>query len=218
MNRTLFLLPLLFFASLALAANRGVPEACKRLCDSESECVRKCVSQAELFELRSDFIDASTAWGKTAEVRMRVLRSGANIDTIALCKTTGWSEENKLTCLRSYPTPSMLKLCKKLSSREEEQVQCLRTGKTEAEVDACINLVPGTDLRLECLHKDTTALETRQCNRNGLDSRARMNCLQRWQMAHEEEAKAFEREVRQRVAEEQRLEELENRRPASRRK
>ncbi len=200
-------------ASLALAG-QGTTEACKRLCEGEGECLRKCVAQVELFELKRDFIEASTEWSAAVDTRMRVLRSGANMETISICKKTGWSEENKLTCLRSYPTPGVMKNCKKLSSLEDEQVRCVRTGKTEAEIDACTNLVPGSDLRLECLQRDVTALEVRQCNRSGLDSRARMQCLERWHLAREEESKIFELEVRRRVAEETRLEQLE-RRPAS---
>jgi hypothetical protein len=214
MKRTLLFAPFVFLASLAFAANNSVNEACKRLCETESECVRKCVGHAELFELRCEFISAAADWSPTIETRMKVLRSGANLEVLEICQKTGWSLENKLTCLRSYPTPEVLKACKKLSPRQEEQMRCLRMGKSEAEVNACIALVPGSDLALACLQKQVTAQETRECRRMGLDSKARMDCLEQAVREHEAESVAFEREVRRRVAEEKKREE-QNRMPAS---
>ncbi len=185
MKRTLSNLLLLvsLFAQPARGANNSVNEACKRLCETESECVRKCVAHAELFELKSDLIDNVADWTPVVETRMKVLRTGANNEILALCKQTGWSLDNMLTCLRSYPTKEVIRECKKLSSLQEEQVRCIRLGKTSAEIEACSLLVPASNQRLECLSRTITAQETRECRKYGMNSQQRMNCLERAQQA-----------------------------------
>jgi hypothetical protein len=201
------LLLLLILVGLLLpaqAANNSVNVACKRLCDTQSECVRKCVAHAELFELNSDFVNATADWSPDPEIRMKVLRTGANVEILALCKQTGWSLDNMLTCLRSYPTPEVIKSCKKLSTGQEEQVRCIRMGKTSAEIEACTLLAPSASQRLECLGKEVTAQETRECRRLGPDIQQRMQCLDRARKNVEAEAKEFQDEARHRVAEEAR--------------
>ncbi|MGZ3653328.1 MAG: hypothetical protein ACXVB9_12840 [Bdellovibrionota bacterium] len=176
MKRAIIILSLLF-TSPTQAGNNAVNESCKSLCNSESDCVRRCVGQAELFELKSDFINAVTEWTKNPDDRMRALRSGANHEILQLCQSTGWSLDNKMICLRSYPTPDVIKSCKKLSPLQEEQVRCVRMGKTEAEVDACNRLVPGSDRRLECLERNVSAQDSINCRNLGGDTFEKMSCL-----------------------------------------
>jgi hypothetical protein len=178
MKSVLFIFFLLF-APRTYAANNAVNLACKSLCASESECVRRCVGQAELFELNADFINAVTDWSKKPDDRMRALRSGANVEILQLCKATGWSLENMMICLRSYPTPEVIKACKRLSTLQEDQVRCVRAGKVDAEVDACNKLFPGSDRRLLCLQKYTTAQDTDACRTLGGDSYEKATCLDR---------------------------------------
>jgi hypothetical protein len=192
----------LFASAPALAGNNAVNDACKRLCNAESDCVHRCVAQAELFELRSDFINAITDFTKGVDDRMRALRSGADLTILSLCKTTGWSLDNMMICLRSYPTPEVIKNCKRLSPRQEEQVECVRLGKSEAEIDACIRLVPGSDRRLQCLGLRVTANETANCGEAGGDSYERMKCLER--NASENADKIRRRELDMRVESERR--------------
>ena len=175
--KPLLLISLLLFALPAGAAHNSVNEACRSLCDGEGECVRKCVAQAELFELRPDFILAVSNFTKKIEDRMRALRSGADLGVLAICQGTGWSLDNQMTCLRSYPTPELIKACKRLSSRQEEQVECVRMGKTDAEVDACNGMFPGSDRRLECLGTSVSARDRSTCEERGGDSRMKMECL-----------------------------------------
>ena len=208
-----FTLALLAFALEAKASAR-VLDACKSLCDGENACIEKCASHAELFELKADFIQAAKNWDSSVDNRLRVLRSGATIDVIDLCKQTGWSQENQLTCLRSYPTREVIKACKKLSPLQEEQVRCVRVGKTEAEIDACSTLFTGTDLRLDCLRKAVNAQETRLCRRSGTSVQARMGCLEGVVAEKNRESQRFLMEVRARVLEEER-QFHKNRMPAS---
>jgi hypothetical protein len=177
--KSAFFIFLFLLASPAHAANNAVNLACKSLCASESECVRRCVGQAELFELNADFINAVTEWTKKPDDRMRALRSGANIEILQICKTTGWSLDNMMICLRSYPTPEVIKACKRLSALQEEQVRCVRMGKVDAEVDACSKLFPGSDRRLLCLEKNITAEDTNECRTLGGDSYEKASCLDR---------------------------------------
>ena len=178
----LFVLP-------AWAGGNAVNESCKGLCNSDGECVRKCVGQAELFELKSDFINAVTDWTKKPDDRMRALRSGANAEILSLCSQTGWSLDNKMICLRSYPTPEVIKSCKKLSPLQEEQVRCLRMGKTDVEVSACVNLTPGSDMRLDCLQRNVTAQDAISCRKEGGDSFEKMNCLRKAEIARSGESR-----------------------------
>ena len=186
----------LFLALPVSAANNAVHEACKRLCDNESECVRKCVGHAELFELRADFINAVADFTKKTDDRMRALRSGADLEILALCKGTGWSLDNKMICLRSYPTPEVIRNCKRLSPREEEQVHCVRLGKSEADVDACIRIVPGTDRRLECLERGVTAKDAGDCHEQGGDTYEKMKCLEKAELARMDQGKRQQLDVR----------------------
>lgn len=169
----------LLFVSLAYSASNSVHDACRRLCESEKDCVRKCVGHAELMEVRAELVNTAAKFHKDPEVLMTALRSGANVETFELCATTGWSTEGKLTCLRSYPTRELIKSCKRLSTREEEQVRCVRNGKTAAEVDRCASILTDPGMRMECLDLEVTAMESGSCARSGAGSRERLECLRR---------------------------------------
>ncbi len=172
-------------AQPAWSANNAVNDACKDLCSRESECVRRCIAHAELFELNADFIRAVTDFTKHVDDRMRALRSGADIQILELCKETGWSLDNMMICLRSYPSQEVIRNCKKLSPRQEDQVQCVRLGKAAAAIDACNRLTPSGDLRLECLGLPLTVEETKLCGSSGGNSNTRMKCLERTAETHE---------------------------------
>lgn len=177
MKLALFTFSLLLSATHAHAVNNAVNLACKALCNSENDCVRRCVGQAELFELRPEFINAVTDWTKKPDDRMRALRSGANQEILDLCKQTGWSLDNMMICLRSYPTFDVIRNCKKLSPLQEEQVRCVRMGKTDAEIESCSKLFPGSDRRLECLSRNVVASDIDHCRHYG-DTAAKARCLE----------------------------------------
>ena len=173
---------LLFLALLPLSgahAGNAVNDACKRLCETDSECVRKCVAHAELMELKADVIHVAAGFHKSVDMRLTALRTGASIETFEICSKSGWSTDNTLTCLRAYPTQELMKSCKKLSPREEDQVKCLRNGKTSAEVEACLKILVSTDLRLQCVGLQLSAEATEGCNLKGQGSRDRLHCLER---------------------------------------
>jgi hypothetical protein len=173
-------LTLLLFALSPLThafAGSAVNDACKRLCETERECVRKCVGHSELMELRADLINVASDFHKEPELRLTALRTGASLETFEICRRSGWSTANQLTCLRAYPTPELMKSCKKLSPREEEQVKCIRIGKTSAEVDACLKILVSNELRLECVGLKLAAEEIESCELKGKGSHDRLRCL-----------------------------------------
>lgn len=177
MRTFLFLCIVFLFAGQAPAGN-AVSDACKRLCETEKECVRKCVGHAELMELRADLINMAAAFHKDPELRMTALRTGAGLDAFEICGKSGWSTDNKLICLRAYPTPELMRSCKKLSPREDEQVLCVRNGKSAASVDACAKLLVSNELRVKCVSLQVTARATEACNLKGQGSRDRLRCLE----------------------------------------
>lgn len=175
--KSLFSIAVLLLACTALAANHSVHDACKRLCATASDCVHKCVSHAELMEIRPDLVNVAADFHKDPEMRMTALRSGASMETFDLCKKTGWSTENKLICLRSYPTAELIKSCKKLSAAEEDQVRCVRNGKSSAEIDKCSSMLVDTKMRLECLGLEVSAKASDECGSLNQGSRQRLDCL-----------------------------------------
>ena len=178
MKSSLLLFLALFSLSGAHAGN-AVNDACKRLCETDGDCVRKCVAHAELMELKADVIHVAAGFHKSVDMRLTALRTGASIETFETCGKSGWSTDNMLTCLRAYPTPELMKSCKKLSPREEDQVKCLRNGKTSAEVEACMKILVSTDLRLQCVGLQLEAKVTETCDLKGQGSRDRLRCLER---------------------------------------
>jgi|GEM_PF-5575746 len=177
--RTFFFSLFLLISLSASAANNSVHEACRRLCEVEADCLRRCVSHAELMEVRADLVNVAADFHKNPEIRLTALRTGASLDTFGLCGKTGWSTDNKLICLRSYPTAELIKSCKNLSPREEDQVRCVRNGKSSVEVDACSSLLTSPELRLECIGLPITAQQAFSCKVSGLGSQQRLDCLKR---------------------------------------
>ncbi len=177
--KSLFILFLLLLALPAEAAGSSAHEACRRLCENEGDCVRRCVGHVELMEVKANLVNTAADFDKSVEVRMTALRSGASIETFSICGNSGWSTHNKLICLRSYPSPELMKSCKTLSSREADQVRCLRNGKSSADIDTCNRILVSPDLRLECLGLQITAKEMSPCEGKGSGSRERLDCLRR---------------------------------------
>ena len=108
MKPLLFLFIFSLFAP-AQAANNCVHDACRRLCETERDCVRRCVSHTELMEVRAEIVNTAADFHKLPEVRLMALRTGASLETFDLCQKTGWSSDNKLICLRSYPSVEVIK-------------------------------------------------------------------------------------------------------------
>jgi len=177
--KSLFFLFLFLLAPPAEASGSSAHEACRRLCENESDCVRRCVAHVELMEVKANLVNIAADFDKSVEVRMTALRSGASIETFSICGKSGWSTHNKLICLRSYPTPELMKSCKALSAREADQIRCLRNGKASADVDSCNRLLVSPDLRLECLGLEIAADEMSPCAGKGFGSRERLHCLRR---------------------------------------
>jgi hypothetical protein len=192
-------------------------DACRGLCEGESDCLRRCVSHVELFELSADFVNACAAFHSDPEVRLKVLRSGATRDLFPLCKDTGWGIDNVLTCLRSLPTPEVIKACKKLSPKEEDQVRCLRSGTTHVQIEACRNFGATPSERLQCLDYHLDAHVARRCSQGKNTEAQRLQCLNQAKADFDAETRKFENEARKRIlaedAEKKRLQE--RRMPAS---
>jgi len=134
--KLIFIFLLTFLMPTANAGSRANQEACRLLCESESDCLRQCVDHTKLMELHAELVNAASSFDKMPEVRLRALRTGATVEVFDICSKIGWSTENKLICLRSYPTKESVKTCKKLSSREEDQVRCVRNAKISGEARA----------------------------------------------------------------------------------
>jgi hypothetical protein len=172
-----FPLILLLIPVSLLAGSNSAHEACRRLCDVGSECVRKCVGHVELMECRAEVVNAAAEFHKSADIRLTALRTGASLETFDICRKTGWSTDNKLICLRSYPTADLVKACKSMSAREEDQVNCVRNGKSAADVEACNRLLVSGDMRLKCVGLEVSAMEAESCDRKGQGSLQRLECL-----------------------------------------
>lgn len=200
----LFLLLSLIFAPAFSWAGAEAHDSCRKLCDNEADCLRRCVSHVELFELTPSFVDLVTDFHPSVEVRMKVLRSGASREILPLCKETGWNIDNVISCLRSYPTPAVIKACKKISPKEEEQVRCLRSGNNSAQVESCSEFGATTAEHLECLGYQADLHVSRRCRSPEKSSRAeRIQCMEQAKAEKEREAREFEAEVRRRVAAEE---------------
>jgi hypothetical protein len=197
-------------------AGVAVHDACRRLCENEAECLRRCISHSELFELNADFVNACTDYNPSVEVRMKVLRSGATRDLLPLCKDTGWGIDNVLICLRSYPTPEVLKACKKLSPKEEDQVRCLRSGNTNAQIEGCFKFGDSTKERLSCLDYHLDIAQPRRCREKASSAEGRLACMDQTKKEKERETREHLEETRKRVlADEEWLKQKNTRMPAS---
>ncbi len=168
-----------FFLATNSHAGNAVNEACKELCKSGKDCIRRCVGHSELMELKADLIQLAAAFHKDPELRLTALRTGANKDSFEICGKSGWSTDNQLICLRSYPTPELMKSCKRLSPIEADQVKCVRNGRSAQAVDACSRILVSNDLRIRCVRLDLSAFETSACDLPGKGSKERLRCLER---------------------------------------
>lgn len=178
MKLFLFIIALILIATRAFAGN-ALHDACKHLCETDSECVRKCVAHSELMELRAEVVNAASDFHKKPELRLTALRTGANLEAFEVCRKSGWSTDNQLTCLRASPSPGLMKSCKLLSPREDDQVKCIRSGKVAGEVEACLKILVSADLRLQCVGLQLSVKATEACDLKGQGSKDRMRCLER---------------------------------------
>ncbi|MGZ3693308.1 MAG: hypothetical protein ACXWQO_03830 [Bdellovibrionota bacterium] len=192
---------LLLLITLPVEANAGskIADACGRLTARDPELTRNCVNHAELFEVDSEYIGAVVQFNPSVEIRMKALKSGANVETLNLCKSLGWSTDNTLSCLRSYPTPEIIKSCKKLSPKQEEQLRCIREGRESTQVDACTTQSDLVSERFTCLDLNVPTLATINCNNLHSTFTARMACMKKEVLAREEEFQRDQTAMRERV-------------------
>lgn len=172
---TLALLLLQIFLSAQAATLRS---ACLEFSAGDREAAKKCIAHGESFELNGEFVSAATAFSKDPEVRMKVLKSGANLEALKLCQATGWSLDHQITCMRSYPTEELIKACRKMSNEEEEQLRCVRVGREPNQVLGCASLSEKLETRFTCLENDMPVAETRSCARKSKNEKARLACME----------------------------------------
>ncbi len=193
----------LFFSLFLLApeaeAKSSLAVACQQLVKNDKTLLPKCVSHGEFFELNSEFVSACTKFHDDVEIRMRCLKSGANMEILKLCQSAGWSLDGTLTCLRAYPTSDGMKACKALSEMEEEQIRCVRMGREKAQVDSCVALAASAEERLHCLQMDIPYFEANRCSKNYKDNTNRFHCLENYVAQRENEFRRDQAEVRGRV-------------------
>ena len=197
MYRVLPLLGLVVLSFHAEAARaHKIADACQALANGDRDLITKCVNHAELFELEATFIRTVVAFHNDVEVRMKALKSGANVDTIQLCKSLGWSLENTLSCLRAYPTPELLRGCKKLSKVEDEQLRCVRYGREVSQVNACETMSENSGDRFRCLELDVPALAAINCRNKSSAVTGRFHCLEQFVRARTEENERDSQQMR----------------------
>lgn len=193
---TTLLTILLLGASTQEAHAAPLNTACSKMVNGEQTGLRKCVSHGESFELKSEFVDACTAFSPDLEIRWRCLKSGANLEILQLCKSSGWSQNGKLTCLRSYPSKEILAACKKFGRDEEEQIRCLRLGREPPQMVACMNIGSDQKSRFSCLQMDVPAMEAHSCNAKNSSTDGRLGCLENFVAAREGEYWNDQKELR----------------------
>ena len=186
---------LLAFLSLQTAQAGRDADACLALTNGDRVLARKCKSHLETFEQDYKFADACRTLHKDVDVRMRCLRSGANLDILEMCKSARWSLDGTLTCLRSYPSKDSIKICKQISKDEAEQLRCVRTGKESTQIQACMDLVEKKDQRFECLQKDVPIAEVRRCGKISKGGEAKIGCLESYMALMEDRAKSNRKEL-----------------------
>jgi hypothetical protein len=170
----LALLLLQVFSSAQAASLRN---ACLEFAAGDRQVARKCISHGESFELNGEFVSAVTKFSSDPEVRMKVLKSGANAEILRLCKATGWSLDHQLSCMRSYPTEEIMKACRKISGEEDEQLRCVRIGREPPQIVGCARFSRNIDHRFSCMEEDMPVQEARACARKNKSENARMDCL-----------------------------------------
>lgn len=193
-------LSLFLFLFLGAEAEAGpLSRACSQMVKSNPAELKKCVSHAEFFELNAAFVQECTKFHSDVEVRMKCLKSGANLETLQICKSAKWSLDGTLTCLRSYPTEDLMKSCRKISSDEEQQIRCLRSGVDHSQVEACLSFSEKLEQRFLCMKMDVPTFEAKRCERISKDEKSRFSCLQDFVAMRERDYKLDQQEVRSRM-------------------
>jgi hypothetical protein len=96
MTLALLLLQIFFTAQAATLRN-----ACMEFSAGDREAAKKCIAHGESFELNGEFVSAVTKYSADPEIRMKVLKSGANFEILKICQATGWAQDHQITCMRS---------------------------------------------------------------------------------------------------------------------
>jgi hypothetical protein len=173
--------------------------SCATLVKSNPELLKKCVSHSEFFELTAGFIQECTNFHSDVEVRMKCLKSGANLEILKVCKAAKWSLDGTLTCLRSYPSEELVRSCKKISDEEEQQIRCVRSGVDHSQVEACLTMSKNLEQRFMCMKMDIPTLEANRCERISQNEAGRYSCLQDFMAMRERDYKMDQKEVRSRM-------------------
>ncbi len=173
--------------------------ACATLVKSSPELLKKCVSHSEFFELTTAFIQECTSFHSDVDIRMKCLKSGANLDILKVCKAAKWSLDGTLTCMRSYPTQELMRSCKKISADEEQQIRCVRSGVDQSQVEACLHMSNDLEQRFRCMKMDIPSFEAKRCERISKNEAGRYSCLQDFVAMRERDYKMDQKEVRSRM-------------------
>lgn len=195
-----FLPLLLLLLCSAAQAGSKIADACSELTNRDPALTKNCVNHAELFEVEAPFIRAVTQFHRSVEVRMKALKSGASVDTLNLCKSTGWNLDNTLSCLRAYPTPEVVRDCKKLSPKEDDQLKCVREGRDTSQINACLEISPLIPERISCLNLDVPAMATINCENKFHTFKERLRCMQQEIASKEDEYRRDQAEMHERAA------------------
>jgi hypothetical protein len=174
---TLALLLLQIFFTAQAATLRS---ACIEFSAGDREAAKKCIAHGESFELNGEFVSAVTKYSADPEVRMKVLKSGANSEILKICQATGWAQDHQITCMRSYPTEELIKACRKMSNEEEEQLRCVRVGREPPQVLGCVSFSQKLETRFSCLENDMPVVESRHCARLSKNEKTRIACMEEY--------------------------------------
>jgi len=191
------LLQLFFLTTPSHASKAG--EACAKLTKNDKSLTKKCLHHLISFELDHLFADACTHMHSDVDVRMRCLRSGANLDTVTICRGAKWSLNGTLTCLRSYPSKEIIAKCQSFLRTEEDQLRCIRSGRDGSQIQACLDYVQDKDQRFICLGMDLAKEDTRFCARKNPTAGGRMDCLEKIASEQKRRVKEYEGEARTRA-------------------
>lgn len=178
MVKHFFIFSFVFLSGATHAEGSPLTKACHRLTQGNGELTRKCAHHAEYFELRAAFVEACSAFNRDLDVRMKCLKSGANLEILEICQSSGWSLNGTLTCLRSYPTRESMGACKKFGANEEEQIRCLRLGREVPQVATCMEIGHDQASRFSCLQMDIPVFEARRCSRKNKSQEGLTSCFE----------------------------------------
>jgi hypothetical protein len=200
-------LPSLLFAfALGIGANasNATPSQirlCSALAKGDGHVERSCRAHSVNFESPPQLIEACTKLDPNPDVRIRCLRSGANLEVFALCRSLNFNLSNTLTCLRSYPTSELLTACQKGGSGEEFLMACLRSGREPAQISACTQLFNQPSERAKCWVFNIPHLQASVCGRRNSSS-ARFDCLKEEVASQEYDARLDQRDLKRSLASE----------------